>query len=660
MKRLALIAFSLFISSINAQTIPSYIPTDGLVAWYPFNGNANDESGNGNNGEVIDGSIRPFPRLVSDKDGNPVSAYEFDGATSFLSLPELSNQLGQVSTSMSVHIVFKHDMNEITHDGILIHATPQTENNPDVIFSRIGILNKGVKIYHRNPNQNYEPFYDLNLDNDWHSLTYVIDYPTRRGLLYLDGVKLEDAFIYNDESFISNQGRMWELGAVSWEENHHFKGIIDDVAVWNRALTEAEIQNLYTEGNIPPQPIHVSIPDQDVYTIDTTYTSVYVEDVPEAGFNAFQYALSFDPDSIAIEFLDNELSLSADYQITMNEEAAGYVLVAGAGADPITTDGNLTDIKISYKTGGVSTIAIEELMFNEGEPIASSAPSRIDAELLVCGDVTFDNSVSALDAAHILRHTVRLSPQYPLEGRDFIAGDVTRNGSVTAYDAYFVLRDIVGMGSGLSCTSTIYNLKEVWTPKLSWSLYSKGADLVTPIYLSEDSPEVYALEVKVPNGAELTVAGLPGDWNTLEYTNEGTQYLSMYGLTPLSSPELIWERTTGQIIEARVRVNESQWQTIEQEIVGDQVLPQQYVLSQNYPNPFNPNTQISYALPEASQVTLEVFNSLGQRVATLVDAQQSAGYHTASFDASQLSSGVYLYKLSTPGFSQTKKMLLVK
>ena len=93
---------------------------------------------------------------------------------------------------------------------------------------------------------------------------------------------------------------------------------------------------------------------------------------------------------------------------------------------------------------------------------------------------------------------------------------------------------------------------------------------------------------------------------------------------------------------------------------SESLLPDEYVLSQNYPNPFNPSTQIQYALPEATQLTLEVFNSVGQKVMELVNGQKSAGYHTATFDASGLSSGVYLYKLTTPTFTQTKKMLLIK
>ena len=90
------------------------------------------------------------------------------------------------------------------------------------------------------------------------------------------------------------------------------------------------------------------------------------------------------------------------------------------------------------------------------------------------------------------------------------------------------------------------------------------------------------------------------------------------------------------------------------------IINDSYQLSQNYPNPFNPSTQIQYTLPKATQVTLEVFNSVGQKVMELVNGQKSAGYHTATFDASGLSSGVYLYKLTTPSFIQVKKMLLIK
>ena len=89
-------------------------------------------------------------------------------------------------------------------------------------------------------------------------------------------------------------------------------------------------------------------------------------------------------------------------------------------------------------------------------------------------------------------------------------------------------------------------------------------------------------------------------------------------------------------------------------------VPAEFDLYQNYPNPFNPSTQIRYALPEASVVRVEVYNSLGQQVSVLVDGFMNAGYHQVNFNASGLSSGVYLYKITTPNFSMTKKMLLMK
>ena len=104
------------------------------------------------------------------------------------------------------------------------------------------------------------------------------------------------------------------------------------------------------------------------------------------------------------------------------------------------------------------------------------------------------------------------------------------------------------------------------------------------------------------------------------------------------------------IIDCEERVTNNEYQQLEYN----------FNLNQNYPNPFNPSTQIQYALPEATQVTLEVFNSVGQKVMELVNGQQSAGYHTATFNASGLSSGVYFYKLSTSSFINTKKMLLIK
>jgi hypothetical protein len=90
------------------------------------------------------------------------------------------------------------------------------------------------------------------------------------------------------------------------------------------------------------------------------------------------------------------------------------------------------------------------------------------------------------------------------------------------------------------------------------------------------------------------------------------------------------------------------------------LMPGRFVLEQNYPNPFNPSTTIRYALPARSRVTLSVFNTLGQQIATLVEGEMEVGHHEVTFDASSLASGVYLYRLTAGDYVQARRLVLLK
>jgi hypothetical protein len=88
-------------------------------------------------------------------------------------------------------------------------------------------------------------------------------------------------------------------------------------------------------------------------------------------------------------------------------------------------------------------------------------------------------------------------------------------------------------------------------------------------------------------------------------------------------------------------------------------VPASFALAQNYPNPFNPSTTIRYALPHRSRVSLIVYNTLGQQVATLVNGEVEAGYHEVTFNANGLASGVYFYRMTAGDFVQTKRLVLL-
>jgi Ca-activated chloride channel family protein len=99
---------------------------------------------------------------------------------------------------------------------------------------------------------------------------------------------------------------------------------------------------------------------------------------------------------------------------------------------------------------------------------------------------------------------------------------------------------------------------------------------------------------------------------------------------------------------------------IRSQVISPSDIPASYSLEQNFPNPFNPATEIQFGLAASGKTTLEVYDVLGRKVATLLDNYCTAGSYRVHFDASALPSGVYIYRVSTPGFAATKRMLLMK
>lgn len=177
----------------------------------------------------------------------------------------------------------------------------------------------------------------------------------------------------------------------------------------------------------------------------------------------------------------------------------------------------------------------------------------------------------------------------------------------------------------------------------------------------EDGEFRFNIRYRTPEGAvqqDLYLNGEPAIEN-IEFDEDSWEVLPTdltYLEDGLQSIELRSNQGNIHVDNVQVFGREGHVTTIEPE----DELAREYELKQNYPNPFNPTTNIEFRIPEASDVTLEVYNVLGQRVATLVDDQYSAGTHTVQFDASGLASGMYIYRLEAGAHQMSKQMMFIK
>jgi len=199
--------------------------------------------------------------------------------------------------------------------------------------------------------------------------------------------------------------------------------------------------------------------------------------------------------------------------------------------------------------------------------------------------------------------------------------------------AYFTLSEAVE-------TSEAPINMQVWAPR-------EGTTVLFKLENSENPDEFFEVSQTIP---------VSGEWTELSFDMSGAPDVNLdrvvlifdLGTVGDGSADFTWYFDNIEYGEP-LSTNE-----------GISDLPSEFTLQQNYPNPFNPTTQIRFELPESAQVRLEVYNLMGQRVATLVNENMSAGTHSATFDGASLASGMYLYRLQAGTTVLTRKMMLVK
>ena len=242
----------------SAGVVPGYVPQNGLVAWYPFTGNANDLSGNSRNG------INNGASLVPDRFGNPNSAYSFNGITNFILVPDTTLPSGTSSRTFSFWI----STNDSSAQSVINHGgqfpNVNFPNNIHYDFSineNIGYgagsascsqYNKGVSFF---TGAHGATFSALVSNGIWNNVTYVMGLNANNSYanirVYFNGQLISQSLSnwcgHNWGGWGYNTGAgPLIIGRPNGNvRTNFFNGLIDDIGIWDRALTESEIQALF-------------------------------------------------------------------------------------------------------------------------------------------------------------------------------------------------------------------------------------------------------------------------------------------------------------------------------------------------------------------------------------------------------------------------------
>lgn len=659
----------------------------GIVAYYPFNGDANDSSGNGHNG-IVYGAVQSTDRF-----GDPSGAYHFNGVdNNYVKIPYSPSFDLRSNYTLSTW-VYSEGCDTVCSVPGYVSIIAKRNPNPDNFPWDLAIcyLNQHFKkLYlgrHLNtsqPNGESTPYSDGTITNYyWQQLAVTVKNDSVK--FWINGI-LAGSSVFTIPSFENSADLMigWD-GYGIYDQVH---GSIDDIRIYNRALSEAEILGLYHEHGWPVVSNSISgkvfldlnrnrIKDNNEnllsgwqiklsgsrsdstltdstgsykfisllpgsYSISATLQSHSIQTAPQTG----NYTISLTPgtDTSGLDFgIYRDTTRYRTFSQSDYTQRA-VKLRASRGHIPMPTVGNVLDTTATYQGWRSQGLTL-------GIPRPDS--SRYYGWIVIRRSNDFSFLYRILPLTGLARGFDFLNNNRLFVGRQLFLIERNQNnhlvGEHLALKINIAASDDGTTPQGLG--NLIYNdptqlnnpyngmtvraiSNYVDTALTSWKRYT----LIPNFYSMLDScvSKINRAFLGVMDTASISPLRIKGT-----QTIESIPYLQLNPAT---------------IIQPRIANN---FWNLDQ--------PQQFLLHQNYPNPFNPTTIIDYDLPSAAYVRLKIYNIIGQQVMTFDDEIQEAGFKSVEWNANNFPSGVYFYRLeavsvSDPGksFTQVKKMLLVK